>query len=513
MHESHQRALRLRAQALEASSDGIGITDATGHYLYLNPAHRRMFGIAAHEDVGKLRWHDIYDEEERRRITERAMPRLMAEGAWHGRTRGRRRDGTMVEQDIALSLTDDGGILCITRDITRQRELEAERRRLRDELQVAQRRETVAQLASGVAHDLNNLVAVVSGTVALLETECEGDETVQTGLDRITRSMDAARDLVAGLGDVSRPASPRAIFDLRQVVDEAVDLLGSERIERHTIETVLPEAEQPVWANRTALLQVALNLALNACESGEDPKVTLSVGPELADQVGGRPDVGTVMPGEDYAFFSVSDTGEGVDPQIRPRLFERYMTTKGESGTGLGLPIIAGILKENGGVLWFDSVPGRGSTVTVAWPATRPGIETPRADARDAREQGNLAGQRVLVVDDMPDVAAVLSGMLEAAGANPIAVSDPEDAMRLLESGPGDFAVLVTDLDMPGIGGIEVARIAAQQDPPVPCVLVTAKGDRVGRHQHLFHRVLAKPVEAVSFARAVEQAARSRGHS
>jgi CheY-like chemotaxis protein len=325
--------------------------------------------------------------------------------------------------------------------------------------------------------------------------------------------MDAARDLVAGLGDVSRPASPRSIFDLRRVVDEAVDLLGSERIERHAIETVLPEAEQPVWANRTALLQVALNLALNACESGEDPKVTLSVGPELADQVGGRPDVGTVMPGEDYAFFSVSDTGEGVDPQIRPRLFERYMTTKGESGTGLGLPIIAGILKENGGVLWFDSVPGRGSTVTVAWPATRPGIETPRADARDAREQGNLAGQRVLVVDDMPDVAAVLSGMLEAAGANPIAVSDPEDAMRLLESGPGDFAVLVTDLDMPGIGGIEVARIAAQQDPPVPCVLVTAKGDRVGRHQHLFHRVLAKPVEAVSFARAVEQAARSRGHS
>ncbi len=509
LQEAHQRALRVRALAMETASDGIAISNAEGTYVFMNAAHRKMFGVGANEDVATLGWQDFVTPEEKDRFLAQEWPKLAAAGSWRGELTGLHRDGHLVQQDVTLSLIDDGGLVCFARDVSEQRALENERARLRENLQLAQRRETIAQLASGVAHDLNNLVAVVSGTVSLLEGQCEGKPEICAGLTRIARAMDAARDLVRGLGRSIRPDAPRKMLDLRQVVGEAIDLLGSDRRKGHDIRLTLPDEAQSVWANHTELLQVILNLALNACEAAPDgsSRVSLVVGADICQR---KPDVGELTPDATYSVFKVTDTGAGLDPTISDRLFESYVTTKGDAGTGMGLAIVAGILRDNSCALWFDSVSGKGVSVTVAWPEVD---KRPQQFLRHTPVEsgaGNLAGERILVIDDVVDVADVLSEMLEIDGAISIAVSDPIEGLALLKDNPALWSAVVTDLDMPDISGVDIARAAGQLVPPVPCVLVTALPERAAKDRYLFHSALAKPVEAPSLLNHVRAAVAAR---
>lgn len=504
-----ESALRSRAVALDASSDGIAITDAEGRYVYMNAAHRRMFGIGYAEDISALHWHEIYPPETVARFMREHWGRLLAEGSWRGELHGCHRDGRSVPQEVSLTLHEEG-IVCITRDISDRLRLEADRARLREDLQLAQRRETIAHLASGVAHDLNNLVAVVAGSAALLRDKCAGDNEARAGVERIVRATDTARALVASLGDLGRPQSARAMHDLRCLIAEGVELLGTQRIRDHDVSTVLPDSPCPVWANGTELLQVIVNLALNACDAtGDGPnRVILAVRPAMP-MPGRAPDAGAVPPDGQQVLFTVSDTGAGMDAEVRARLFERYFTTKGGSGSGLGLPIVASILRDNHAGLWIDSSPGRGTTMTVAWPSHPQ--ETPAAQPRPIRSGGSadLAGRKVLVVDDLVDVADVLSEMLESAGATAVAVSDPHEAAELLRDNPGLWSALVTDLDMPGLRGTDLARTAGACRPSVPAVLVTALPEAIGPDARHFHTVLSKPIEATRLIAAVRSAASS----
>jgi len=512
LQEAHQRALRIRALAMETASDGIAISDSKGAFVYMNAAHRQMFGIGPHEDVSALSWQDFLPEQERVRFLETEFPTLEATGTWRGELAGLHRDGHLLQQQVTLNRIDDGGLLCFARDIAQQRAMENERARLREDLQLAQRRETIAQLASGVAHDLNNLVAVVSGTVSLLEGQAIDKPEICAGLTRIARAMDAARDLVSGLGRSTRPDAPRKMLDLRQVVVEAVDLLGSERSKKHAIQIAVPDHAVQVWANHTELLQVVLNLALNACEASAVGTSTVSLGVRTGqDTIPQRmPDVGELDLGAAYSVFVVADTGTGLDPSIHDKLFESYVTTKGDAGTGMGLAIVAGILRDNACALWFDSEAGKGVTVTVAWPKAdmRPKA-APRAAPLTSRTK-NLAGSHILVVDDVIDVADVLSEMLEMDGAISIAVSDPAEAVQLLTDNPALWSAVVTDLDMQDKSGIDIARTAAMVNPSVPCVLVTALPERAAMDRGLFHSVLAKPIEAPTLLKHVRAAVSTR---
>lgn len=506
LKKAHQRELHLRATAIESSMDGIAISDENGRYVYMNATHRRLFGIGPGEDIRSISWADLTGPETQLQVQREAWPLLESEGRWQGELTGQRRDGVAVNLDITLTLTEIGDLVCIARDITEKHRLEAERMRMREQLQLAQRRETVAHVASGVAHDLNNLIAVVSGTVTLLQCNGQVDTHVPAGLRRIARAMDAAGDLVHGLGHLGRPDAPKGPLDLRKLVLEAIDLLGSERTRRHTVHAELPAVEQLVWANRTELLQVIVNLALNACEAGGDGQnqVTLTVTPEDCLAPERAPDAGDLNRAATYRIFRVRDTGEGVDPASRARLFERYMTTKGQSGTGLGLPIVATILRDNEGALWFDSVPGAGTVVTVAWPNGArhhpAAIEQP---ARPDTPPSDLSGHHILVVDDNIDVAEVLSSLIEARGAIAISVTDPDEAVDLIRSDPGLWSAVVTDFDMPVVNGAQLAQAALGCNPPVPCILVTALPRNSGWDTSLFRDVHPKPVDPESFIKSL----------
>lgn len=508
LKQSQQLAVRERAEAMDISSDGIAICAVDGPYSYMNAAHRTMFGIDLDEDVSRLTWHDLYSSDTVNKFMKSAFQQLLRDRTWRGELTGLARDGSLVVQEVTLTFKHDDKLLCIARDKSEEFRVGNEQANLRDQLQIAQRRETVAHITAGVAHDLNNLVAVVSGTATLLQDRAIEDAEITLGINRILRAMDTARDLVSGLGSVARPAKLRTRQDLRDLVGKGVELLGSDRLQLHQVTVSAPNHECPVWANTTDILQVLLNLALNACESG-GPGPTI-VGIDVRTGPVGlparKPDIGMFAADADVSVVTVTDTGEGIDPEARVRLFDRYYTTKGEAGTGLGLPIVAAILRHNNAAMWLDSGLGEGTKVSIAWPAYPSKVARSEPRANHSAPLVDLSGHSVLVVDDVEDVADVIADMLEAAGATCISISDPVEAQELLMMNPGTWDVLVTDFHMPLVSGVELAMTAARLNPPVPAILVTALAESVGESREHFAAVLAKPVDAADLVDQVRAA-------
>ncbi|MGP9791583.1 PAS domain-containing protein [Roseinatronobacter sp. NSM] len=402
----------------------------------------------------------------------------------------------------------------ITEQMTARAQALEEQAQLREELQRAQQRDTVAQIAGGVAHDLNNLIAVVAGTAELLERQAKEQPTLLAGMDRIRRSVSMARDLITGLGGLVRPDLPRGLHDLGTLLHNTMDLLGQRRIARHAIRIDVADEGLTVWANPTEVMQVLVNLAINACDAGtsEAPaKVRLQALPAGSTLPQRPPDAGAAFDASvPMTFFTIRDTGTGITDEVRARMFRPNFTTKGKAGTGLGLLIVSTILMANRAALWVDSIPGQGTTMTLAWPSVAPmdpsalkkSDQAPSGVGGEA--VGLLDGVHVLVVDDMSDVAEVLADMLEAAGAVAVAISDPMEAAQVLAEAPDAWSVLLTDLHMAAMDGVALARHAGALSPPVPAVLVTARSDMLDdASQSHFAAILSKPVTSAKLAQAV----------
>ena len=512
LKRKHSREIRDWKLAIEGASDGIAMLNVRGQFQFMNHAYRDMFGIPDSEPVKALRWTDFYPGEGADWFATRAWRQMVGARALRMEVRGQHRDGGVIRQELSLNTRLDGGLLVIARDITDRARADAEKARLRDQLQVAQQREMIAHVAAGIAHDLHNVFAVVSGTASMLEQSCGDSEDALSGIRRIKRAAQMAVDLGAGLATLGRDDAHPLRQDLREIVRQGVDLLGTARIDQHGIVPRLPERLQPVWADSTKLLQVIVNLALNACEA--DPARATAVRVEVLPSESWipprPPDTGTWSAGRRYSVFQVADDGPGVGPEDRARLFEPYFTTKGKSGTGLGLTIVGSIVQQSDAALWFDSTPGQGTTVTVAWPQAAPApvlLAAPRAEARaEGTAPNRLDGRSILVVDDVADMADTLAEMLEAAGAQTVALSDPREAEALLRDNPGQWSLLVTDLKMPQRSGLDLARAAAAMDPPVPSVLVSSHIGSNGLPPGLFVAVLPKPTEAPALVAAVQRA-------
>lgn len=425
--------------------------------------------------------------------------------------------GVSARDDAGKPLEISGVSFDITEEMTERLRAQDAQAELREDLQRAQQRDAVAEIAGSVAHDLNNIIAVISGTTEVLEEHPSDNPTLTNGLERIRKSADLAAALTAELGKLARAIRPRDSHDLRTLLRDGMELLGSARLVRHTVRLTVPDHTLPVWANATDVAQVITALATNACESGaagQAARVTLAALPAGSAPLDQLPDAGFIpQPGLPVALFTVTDTGTGIAEDLRSRLFRQHVSTKGNQGAGLGLSIVNKILQANGASLWITTEPGAGTVITVAWPCEERSARVSAAPApialahSEPPTQGLLKGLRVLVVDDLQDVAEVLARMLEMDGADSFAESEIAEVKSILSEDPGLWSVLVTDLHMPEMMGDELARFAASLSPPIPTVLVTARPDMVSEQMRAgFAAVLAKPVARSRLAHAVRDA-------
>ncbi|MEM8818931.1 MAG: PAS domain-containing protein [Pseudomonadota bacterium] len=512
-----ERILAQRAAAIDATQDGIAVTDEEGRFVYMNAAHLTMFGYACEDEILGQPWQSLYEPSQAAVIENVAVPVLQAEGTWRSEITGRARDGRPVEQEVSLTLLNGIGLVCVTRDISERQENERERARLRERLNTAQRQEAVAQLAAGVAHDFNNLLSVVTSSVALAETAvARGDDPAQH-LARIRAAGTEAGALVSKMLDTGRKPGARRKIDLGETLRGAVELLRAGVPKRVALSLSLPDTPIAISADPADVLQVVLNLGINARDAlGQNAgqiDVTLETAGRILADGWVEAVIGEIDPERRYARLVVRDTGPGMSVDDQGAIFTPYYTTKGAEGTGLGLAVVTSVVRQIGGALALESVLGKGSTFIVYWPlderTATTAVQVRGQEGQPAAPRHILTGATVIVCDDVERVAEGLAAIIETAGAEAAVCTDPRDALEAVREDPAAWSLLLSDFDMPALDGAALAAAVREIRPDLPIVLCTAL-DREGPQTALFDAVVQKPVDPDRLLDALAEALAAR---
>lgn len=493
-----------RTTALDACHDGIAFTDPEGRITYMNRSHIELYGYADHSDVIGRSWKMLYDPRVADWLDQNAIATLRQAGHWAGEVIARHRDGRPIQQDLSLTLNTDGGILCISRDASIRRREEAERDRLREELNISRRREITSQMTAGLAHDFGNLLATIAGGATLIERDAPPGSQIGMNARRLLATAAQTETLIRRLLKLGAGGTEPMLMDLRDPVRDAVELIRAGVSRQASLRAEITETPLELIVDPTDVLQVVLNLAMNASDSLTEPtgEIVVTLREATATDLAGPPVVGQINPALRYYCLSVSDSGRGMAPDIAARAFTPYFSTKGDKGSGLGLAVVASILRANDGAIRLETREGAGSTVSTLWPAQA------LADLRQHIGEdlaGHLDGRRILVVGNQPDILAMLEQILELAGAEVAPTVDPRLALAVLKDDPGLWDAVITDLAMPRMSGTELAEAirAIPCDVPVLTIAPTsgAKDARTG----LFDATIEKPVKPSLLVRTVSQ--------
>jgi nitrogen-specific signal transduction histidine kinase/CheY-like chemotaxis protein len=382
------------------------------------------------------------------------------------------------------------------------------RRRAEERARQAERIEVVGQLAGGMAHEANNQMSVVLGAASFILARSDISDTVRQDVEFIRQAAERTASITRGLLAFSRRQilQPK-VLNLSTVVQKLEPLLRRTLTEEQSLELHLSPNVASIQADPVQLDQVLLNLTINARDAmprgGKLIVETKDI--MLTDEyVAMRPGV-AIRPGS-YAALVVSDTGEGMDKETMQHLFEPFFTTKEiGQGTGLGLAMVYGIVKQSGGYIWAYSERGIGTTLKIYFPAASGGMG--KLDLSPAPEQSAAGEGTILLVEDDPLVLTIAKRALMDAGFEVVEASNGRKAIELVESEARIDAVL-TDLAMPEIGGRDLARRLRTQRPTLPVVFMTGYTDDVVTSRGLLDSgvpFLEKPLSPDTIVRTMRE--------
>ena len=465
------------AKAFRSSPYSLTISDLeTGRYVEVNSGFERLSGHARADVIDRTSmelglWRDPADR-----------ARLVAALQRDGSVRGMEidfvaRDGRVVHAINSCEIIELGGRACLLNaieDVSEQRRAAEERWLLEVQLRQSQKLEALGTLAGGIAHDFNNILTAISVSRELAVLDLDQPEEVRGHLERIAQAGKRASDLVRQILSFSRQQEQaRTPLRLGPVVAEALQLLRSTLPATIELDAQLDPAAPVVLADATQVHQIVMNLGTNAAHAmrGRPGRLEVrleacEVGEELCRRREG------LRPGR-YAQLSVRDTGHGMDDAVLGRIFEPFFTTKAPGeGTGLGLPVVHGIMKSHDGAVLVESKPGVGTRFDLLFPHHASADEV--ADVKvPAPTIPAGRGEAVLVVDDELLLAESVGALLRKLGYEPEVVSDPAVALERLSAAPGRFAVLLTDLTMPRLTGLDLSRAARSLQPAPRVVLMS----------------------------------------
>ncbi|MFN3244122.1 MAG: PAS domain S-box protein [Planctomycetota bacterium] len=509
--ELAENQLRLDVAA-RASQIGFWEWDLTTNSVHFSPEWKAQIGYQPHEIA------DDFEEWRSRVHPDDLEPAMAAvqqhvEGqssVYETRFRFRHKDGSYRWIYVRGEAVRDGDgkplrFFGCHVDVTAQKQDEDQRVELAQRMSTLQRLEAMGTLAGGIAHDFNNILSIISGNCELALLETEAPELVES-LQEIKKAGERARSLVRQILAFSRNETPvRRRVCLAQTTREAVRLVRSTTPQRVAVDSQIHEAIPAVAADPEQLHQVLVNLGTNAWHAigdGEGHVTFQTFAGPLPPEVGGE-DLERVD--ADYAIVEVRDDGAGMDAHTLQHIFEPFFTTKPSGqGTGLGLSVVHGIVKNHGGAIDVRSAPGQGTTFRVYLP---PAAEAAAAD-EPATDRDPVENARVLLVDDEPKLLSVLSRGLQRFGLRITAVEDPRRALETLQDDPTQFDVVVTDLDMPGLDGIETATRVRALRADLPIVLCSGFMETEAQERALesgVTRVLGKPLLATELATAIRE--------
>ncbi|KLU36749.1 hypothetical protein AB595_12270 [Massilia sp. WF1] len=514
-----EEGVRRLAAVAEQSSDFIGIFTPDAGGIYLNPAGRRMAGIAADADIAAWRMLDFFPREDCAFVREHMMAALTgAQAEWEGELRLAQPQGRppIPVYFKGFAVRDANGqnigLATITRDITAQKRAEDELRRVAADLSEADHRKS--EFLATLAHELRNPLAPIRTGLDLLRMTPHGAQRDEISPQRIHGMMDRQLGhlihLVDDLLDIARITRGKIELKkepvlLRTIVATAVETsIALIEAHRHTLGVELPAEPLELEADVTRMVQVLSNLLNNAAKyTPSGGRITLSVWRE-----------------DGHAVIAVADSGIGIAPESIGSVFEMFTQVRGsldraQGGLGIGLSLVRRLVELHGGrVSAFSAGRGQGSTFTVRLPL-RPGTPhalAPAGQAAVASAPGAVGPLRVLVVDDNADAADSLVALLEALGHAARVAHDGVDGLQAVREFLPDLVFL--DIGLPGMSGYEVAReIRRTRALPQPVLIALtgwgAQSDQEQSQEAGFDQHLTKPVSLEALEQALAAAPRS----
>lgn len=466
-----EAAERLRA-VVDTAVDGVILIDAAGSILMFNPACEKLFGYAAGEVTGQnvklLMPPPFYEEHDQylANYHRTGEPKIIGSGR---EVLGRRRDGTTFPMVLSVGEAKQEGesiFVGIVHDLT-------ERKRTEEQLVQAQKMEIVGQLSGGIAHDFNNLLTVIIGNADLLCDSLKARPDLRQYCQTIMGAGERGSELTRRLLAFSRKQDLRpAVIDCNRLVQEMQLLLGRTLRENIEIRVALEPGLVKAFADPAQLESAILNLALNAQDAMPNGgHLTIATSNILLD-VRYQDEHPEVLPGT-YALISVTDDGEGMTPDIVQRVFEPFFTTKEVGkGSGLGLSMVYGFLKQSNGHVAIYSEPKLGTTVKL-YMAAAPAAAS-ELDVAPEEAEPPHGFETILVVEDDSYVRGYAVGSLESLGYRVLTASNGREALAKLSQYKDRIDVLFSDIVMPGgLGGWELAERAQQERPGIKVLLTS----------------------------------------
>lgn len=458
--------------AIEQVREIIVMTDADGRIQYVNPAFEKVTGYRRNDVMGRNP-RILKSGKQDRAFYRHMWDTLLGRRTWQGVLVNRHRNGSLFTVECSISPVFDqrgtiSGFVAVYSDIT-------DRLRIQDQFLQAQKLESVGRLAGGVAHDFNNMLSIIIGYAEMLEDEMPPGHPSRELADEIIKAGVRARDLTRQLLAFSRKQVLQPeVLDLNEIIrslEKSLLRLIGEDIQ---LEVRLARRVAPIQADPVQLQQILMNLAVNARDAMPDGGVLTLGTTEVTVGVDPVATPATLPPGQ-YVMVTVEDNGTGMTDEVKARIFEPFFTTKEQGkGTGLGLSTVYGIVKQSGGDIGFESSEGKGTVFRIFFrPAETPGSS--RIYSVQSIGEGTTPAGResILFVEDEPGLRAMVERMLREAGYRVWGAGDGVEALDLFQRQGLRPDLVISDMVMPRMGGIELAQKLRELVPDLKLLYVS----------------------------------------
>ena len=462
----------------DGSTDGMRLSDRDGIILRANPALARMFARPLDTLPGQP-FTCCYGFDDPEPVLARYRNRVESRTVEpHLETVVPRWDGEQLHvegSNAIIDLPSGPVVFSVLRDVTQRKRSEQERAILEEQLQLAQKLESIGRLAGGVAHDFNNLLTVINGYSGLLLGQLRAGDPLRESVEEIQKAGERATGLTQQLLAFSRKQVLQPhVLDLNRVVAGTQPMLARMVGEDVRLSVRLHPEPTAIYADPHQLEQVLMNLAVNsrdAMPQGGMLRIETSVVEWGRSEVEAHPGARAGR----YVVLAVSDDGEGMNEETRRHIFEPFFTTKEVGkGTGLGLSMVQGIVAQSGGFIEVESEAGQGAVFKIYLP----GVDEGPADSGETEAVTALRGKEtVLVVEDQAEVRKYVAAALKAYGYRVIQAADAEEALLLSEKERGRVDLLLTDVVMPNASGKELANRLGERWPGIRVLFMSGYAD------------------------------------